>query len=246
MTSSMAVTSWSSSAPGAVACDSRRFSHTTFVRDRLFPPPCYPYNPLVRRHANFVATVSAGLLVIGFGMIATQQASEASQHPIGDDWFRAGIGCVLAGVLFLAVATLMYVWIPKEERQLNADKRRHDLRTGQKLETGRSLYSGNGRHRLEMASDGNVIEWGDGIVVMWKTDTERTGKANYLTLEADGSLVVRKGDGTKVKTVPGTKGCGGTKLLLQDDGQLVMLGDDEDIAWRTGRAIGVTWGAIEQ
>ena len=42
-----------------------------------------PYNPPVRRHANFVATVSAGLLVIGFGMIAMQQASEAGRQPTG-------------------------------------------------------------------------------------------------------------------------------------------------------------------
>lgn len=202
-----------------------------------------PYNPLVRRHANFVASVSAGLLVTGFGMIATQQASEAGRHPIGDDWFRAGIGCVVTGVLLLAAATFMYVWLPKEERHLNVDRRRHDLRTGQKLETGRSLYSRNGRHRLEMASDGNVI---DGILAMWKTDTERTGKANYLTLEADGSLVVRKSDRTKVKAVPGTQGCGGTRLVLQDDAQLVLLKDDDSIAWRTGLAIGVTWGAITQ
>jgi hypothetical protein len=151
---------------------------------------------------------------------------------------------VVAGVLLFAAAALMYVWLPKDERQLNADKRRHDLRTGQKLETGRSLYSRNGRHRLEMALDGNVIEWGDGILAMWKTDTERTGEANYLTLEADGALVVRKSDGTEVRAVPGTKGCGGTKLVLQDDAQLVLLRDDDGIAWRTGLAIGVTWGAI--
>jgi hypothetical protein len=147
-----------------------------------------PYDPLVRRHANFVATVSAALLVIGFGMIATQQASEAGRHPIGDDWFRAGIGCVVAGVLLIAAAALMYVWLPRDERHEHADKRRHELNTGERLETGRSLYSPNGRHRLQMAPDGNVIEWGDGILAMWKTDTERTGKENYLTLRTPNSL----------------------------------------------------------
>ena len=40
---------------------------------------------------------------------------------------------------------------------------------------------------------------GDRIVVLWKTDTERTGEANYFTLEADGSLLVRKGDGRRGK-----------------------------------------------
>jgi hypothetical protein len=200
----------------------------------------------MRRHANFVIGLSAGLLVIGFGLVATVQASDSGKHPISDGWFRLGVGCAVAGVVALVIAVVMYTWLPKDERNLNADKRRHELRAGQKLETGRSLYSPNVRHRLEMASDGNVIEWGDGIVVMWKTDTERTGKANYFTLEADGSLVVRKGDDTKVKVVPKTKGCGGTRLVLQDDAQLVLLKDDDSIAWRTALAIGVTWGAITQ
>jgi hypothetical protein len=93
---------------------------------------------------------------------------------------------------------------------------------------------------------GNVIEWDDGIVVMWKTDTEGTGKANYLTLLPGGKLVVCKGDGTEVKAVPNTEGRGGTKLVLQDDAQLVLLRDDDSTAWRTGLVIGVTWGAIRQ
>jgi hypothetical protein len=214
----------------------------------MLEPPSFlrPYDPCMRRHASFVATVSAGLLVIGFGLIAATQASDSGKHPISDGLFRLGVGCAVAGVVVLGMAALMYVWLPKAERHLNADKRRHELRTGQKLETGRSLCSPNGRHRLEMAADGNVIEWGDGIVVMWKTDTERTGKANHFTLEADGSLVVRQGDGTKVKKVPKTERCGGTKLVLQDDAQLVLLRDDDSIAWRTGLAIGVTWSAITQ
>jgi hypothetical protein len=81
---------------------------------------------------------------------------------------------------------------------------------------------------------------------MWKTDTERTGEANYFTLEPDGKLVVRKSDGTEVKVVPGSKDCGGTKLVLQDNAQLVLLRDDDTIVWRTGLVIGVTWAAIPQ
>jgi len=114
----------------------------------------------MRRHANFVIGLSAGLLVIGFGLIATVQASDSGKHPISDGLFRLGVGCAVVGIVALVIAALMYVWLPKAERHLNADKRRHELRTGQKLEAGRSLYSPNGRHRLEMASDGNVIEMG--------------------------------------------------------------------------------------
>jgi len=68
---------------------------------------------------------------------------------------------------------------------------------------------------------------------MWKTDTQRSGKENYLTLMPGGKL-------------PNTEGCGGTKLVLQDDAQLVLLRDDDSEAWRTGLVLGVTWGAITQ
>jgi hypothetical protein len=99
----------------------------------------------MRRDASFVATVSAGLLVIGFGLIATAQASAAGKHPISDGWV---VGCAVAGIVELVIAALMYVWLPTEERHPNADRRRHELRTGEELETGRYLCSRNGRHRL--------------------------------------------------------------------------------------------------
>ena len=58
--------------------------------------------------------------------------------------------------------------------------------------------------------------------------------------------MVCKGDGTEVKVVHGTEECGGTKLALQDDAQLVLLRPDDTTAWRTGLGIGVTWGTIRQ
>jgi hypothetical protein len=195
----------------------------------------------VRNHANFVAAVSAGLLVIGFGMIAGVQAATSGKAGIGNGWMVAGICVAALGALAVVAAVLMYVWLPKVQRQEHADRRRQELRTGEKLESGRSIYSDSGRHRLHMHTDGNVIEWADGWIVLWKTDTEHTG-AKYLTLLPGGKLVVCKGDGTEVKVIPGTDGRGGTRLRLQDDAQLVLLRDDDTTAWRTARAVGVTWG----
>lgn len=92
-----------------------------------------------------------------------------------------------------------------------------------------------------MQTDGNVIEWCDGWIILWKTDTEQTGTENYLTLKPDGKLVVCRGDGTEVKVIPGTEGTGGTRLHLQNDAHLVLRRDDGSRAWSTRRAIGVTW-----
>jgi hypothetical protein len=40
---------------------------------------------------------------------------------------------------------------------------------------------------LHMQTDGNVIEWCDGWIILWKTDTEQTGTENYLTLRSSGA-----------------------------------------------------------
>jgi hypothetical protein len=155
----------------------------------------------------------------------------------------AGVCFAAAGGLALVAGALMYVWLPKQQRNENADKRRHELTTGERLEVRRSLYSPNGRHRLEMAEDGNLIEWGDGIVVMWKSDTQDT-EARFLTLLADGELRLCNKEGEKVKTIAPPQG--GTRLCLQDDAQLVLNGPGKSQPWRTGIVIGVTWGTRRQ
>jgi hypothetical protein len=93
-----------------------------------------------------------------------------------------------------------------------------------------------------MQTDGNAIEWCDGWIVLWKTGTEQTGSDNYLALVPDGRLVVCRGDGTEVRAIPDTEGKGRTRIQLQDDAYLVLRRDDRTLAWRTRRAVGVTWG----
>ncbi len=132
-------------------------------------------DPHMRRHANFVAGVSAGLLVIGFGLIPTRQASEGWFEPAQRQlWFRLGIGrhrrSGRAGRFDsdLRIAS-------RKQTASPADTRRHELKTGEKLKPA-DRSSPSGRHRLEMAPDGNVIEWDDRIFAIWKTDTQRTDR----------------------------------------------------------------------
>ena len=181
--------------------------------------------------------MSAGLLFIGFPLIAITEG----RHPlIIAVWF------CLAAVSGL-VAGFKLLWLPRNPMAARiryeydvqyVDRRTHELTTGEELAAGRSICSPNGRHVLRMGLHGNVVEWGDGMLAMWKTATEHSGEDNYLTLKPGGELVVCRRDGSEVKVVPGTEKCGGTKLILQDDAQLVLLRPDDSIAWRTDRVIG--------
>ena len=63
--------------------------------------------------------------------------------------------CAVVGVALLGIAGVIYTWLPKAERNLNADKRRRDLLTGQNPETGRSLSCRNG---WRWPPDANGIE----------------------------------------------------------------------------------------
>ena len=62
---------------------------------------CRPYDPHVRNHASFAAAVSAGLLVIGFGIIAIVQAATSSKAGSGNDWMVTGVCVASLGVVVL-------------------------------------------------------------------------------------------------------------------------------------------------
>jgi hypothetical protein len=92
--------------------------------------------------------MSAGLLVIGFGIIAVVQAATSGKAGFGNGWLVTGVCVASLGAVVLVGAVVMYVWTTQSQRWERSDRRRHELRTGEKLEPGRSLYSPNGRHRL--------------------------------------------------------------------------------------------------
>ena len=197
----------------------------------------------MRNHAGFTTAFAASVLVIGFGLIGIFQAAQSGSHPISDGWFRAGIVVACLGGLILLTSLAMYVGVTRKRWYGYLDHRRHELKTGERLKTDRSLYSASGRARLHMDRDGNVIEWVDGWIVLWKTDTEGSGSKNYLMLKSGGTLVVCRGDHSVVKPIPGTENSGGTRLVLQDDTNLVLRRDDGSPVWATGQAVGVVWGA---
>ncbi|MGE0394925.1 MAG: bulb-type lectin domain-containing protein [Vicinamibacterales bacterium] len=83
------------------------------------------------------------------------------------------------------------------------------------------IVSPNGRYRLTYQSDGNLVLSDDvEQVVVWSTET--VGRAGDLTIQADGNLVMRDAAGQVVWATYTTEPRVLTRLVLQDDGNLVL------------------------
>jgi hypothetical protein len=98
------------------------------------------------------------------------------------------------------------------------------------LQVGQHLISDDGRYRLCLEKDANLIVYQaspdqPGGIVTWKSDTARARGDFYLTLQHDGELVLRRVTG-EVITSTDTAGLGARYLALQDDGNLVLVSDD--------------------
>jgi hypothetical protein len=109
--------------------------------------------------------------------------------------------------------------------------RKDVLRIGERLPVGRSLYSADGRFRLEVHQDGNlIVHWGRRY--LWKSDTARSRGAYYLTLQEDGNLVLWTDDGEPIWAT-GTVGQGAESLVMQSDGNLVLYSKTGAV-WSSG------------
>jgi|HubBroStandDraft_1064217.scaffolds.fasta_scaffold04895_7 hypothetical protein len=124
-------------------------------------------------------------------------------------------------------------------------QRKHQLVLGESLMPGESLYSPQSLHRpeglftLTMQTDGNlVVEKSDGSPAWFASDTDSLEPGNYLALGEDGNLILCKRTGEVLRESL-TAGKGGRELRMQDDGNLVLYGD-EGALW-TSRGFGWRW-----
>ena len=104
------------------------------------------------------------------------------------------------------------------------------LSKGQTLSSGSSLNSPNGRYRVTMQTDGNLVLY-DGSRLIWTTITKARG--SRVTLQQDGNLVLQQfhpamGDLTFWDTATTNIG---NQLVLQDTGDLVILDSAGKTVW---------------
>ena len=94
------------------------------------------------------------------------------------------------------------------------------LRQNQYLPANAALYSSDGRARLIMQSDGNLVLYrvSDGYVI-WASDTNGSG-ATRAYLQYDGNLVLQRADGSPVRATA-TDGRPGATLFVRSDRVLI-------------------------
>jgi hypothetical protein len=91
-----------------------------------------------------------------------------------------------------------------------------------RLSPGAFLQSPNGKYKLVMQSDGNLVLYALGSDPVWSSKTYGSPAA-FADFQADGNLVIYDLTSKPIWST-GTAGRGGHLLAMQDDGNLVMYG----------------------
>jgi hypothetical protein len=120
---------------------------------------------------------------------------------------------------------------PPTGAQPNAAAVRSTLQPGDTLTAGQQLTSANGRFRVIIQADGNVVELDAANKVIWSTQTGSNDGAK-LIFQLDGNLVVHSANGTTALWASGTAASrAAAKLLLQDDGNMVLYAASGKALW---------------
>ena len=97
---------------------------------------------------------------------------------------------------------------------------------------GKFRQSKNGKYKLTLQTDGN-LELSSGNAILWSTGTTNVDVKLYFQKETGGEELRLYGKNGKV--VWKNKGYGkATKLILHDDGNLVMCNTCDKPTWDTG------------
>jgi hypothetical protein len=134
-------------------------------------------------------------------------------------WFTPGEDTALITVnatdgLFSAATTVSVPIVPL------APNVGSTLAAGRTMQSNFFMQSANGRYRLWMQGDGNLVLYDEQQThkAIWATN--KFGPNTQVSMQSDGNLVVYSG--SNAIWASGTNGKTGAKLVLQDDGNLVV------------------------
>jgi hypothetical protein len=157
--------------------------------------------------ATSTSVAGSHLNMQGDGNLVIYSAANAAEWASGTSG-NAGAYLVLGnnGILTIDSATGVPIWGAAGI-----------LVPNQSLAVGHSITSPNGKFRLTMQADGNLVEY-DGSSAAWATVTSTAGST--VTMQGDGNLVVYSG--ATAKWASGTNGNAGASLVLGDNGILTI------------------------
>ncbi|RJQ80402.1 LysM peptidoglycan-binding domain-containing protein [Pseudonocardiaceae bacterium YIM PH 21723] len=109
------------------------------------------------------------------------------------------------------------------------------LRANQELRDDQNIVSDNGRFRLAMQPDGNLVlaDLNSGSAI-WSSKTNGSGKS--AKMQGDGNFVVYA-DGDDAKWSSNTNGNDGAYVVVGNDGNVVVCKDDAGTLWETGTRV---------
>lgn len=104
---------------------------------------------------------------------------------------------------------------------------------GQTLAKGQSLNAASGKHKLELAGDGNLIVRPTGGGYVWGLDRviKNLNQNDRLVFQPDGSLVTLDSAGNVVWTAPLSRKDANGTVVISDAGALQVLAKDGSILW---------------
>ena len=112
------------------------------------------------------------------------------------------------------------------------------LHAGQSLGTGGELVSAQGRYRLVLQSDGNLVISTKAGHVTWSSGTST---ATSLSVQSDGNVTLRASSGAVVWTTKSAATAGAT-LAMQDDGNLVLYATNGGVLWSLTQGLAIPMG----
>lgn len=109
-----------------------------------------------------------------------------------------------------------------------------NMTSGQTLRPGQSLNSGDGRYKLVLQDDGNLVLYSPNRA-LWSSGTQGRS-AGLFVLQGDGNMVLYGAD-NKPYWASWTQNTGANALYMQGDGNLVLYNSQGTPVWHT-RTVG--------
>jgi hypothetical protein len=107
------------------------------------------------------------------------------------------------------------------------------LTANQKITVNQSVLSCDGRFKLVLGGDGNLVLY-QGSTALWASNTAGKASADAI-MQGDGNFVIYSTSGSPI-WASNTAGNSGASLSVQDDGNVVIYSSGGSALWSTGTA----------